>query len=190
LSISLPAKDNSIDHHIDPATGGPVTGPAARTAPRHQPEGDPASFVVMGWGGPGGITPYGLARRSLGSQVLWLFGVSASAPMTVLAGGTVATFAATGVIAVPLSFPLLAVALGLFAIGYTRLARDVPHAATFAALLTPASAARWARRPRSWRCCPTTACRSVSTGCSGRRSRGSWAARGGGGRSPRGRWWR
>jgi amino acid transporter len=48
----------------------------------------------------------------------------------------VATFAATGVIAVPLSFPLLAVALGLFAIGYTRLARDVPHAATFAALLT------------------------------------------------------
>jgi amino acid transporter len=56
--------------------------------------------------------------------------------MTVLAGGTVATFAATGVIAVPLSFPLLAVALGLFAIGYTRLARDVPHAATFAALLT------------------------------------------------------
>jgi hypothetical protein len=56
--------------------------------------------------------------------------------MTVLAGGTVATFAATGVIAVPLSFPLLAVALGLFAIGYTRLARDVPHAAMFAALLT------------------------------------------------------
>ena len=113
-----------------------MTGPAARIAPRPQPEGDPASFVVMGWGGPGGITPYGLARRSLGSQVLWLFGVSASAPMTVLAGGTVATFAATGVIAVPLSFPLLAVALGLFAIGYTRLARDVPHAATFAALLT------------------------------------------------------
>jgi len=134
--MSLPAKDNSIDHHIDPAIGGPVTGPAARIAPRPQPEGDPASFVVMGWGGPGGITPYGLARRSLGSQVLWLFGVSASAPMTVLAGGTVATFAATGVIAVPLSFPLLAVALGLFAIGYTRLARDVPHAATFAALLT------------------------------------------------------
>ena len=134
--MSLPAKDNSIDHHIDPAIGGPVTGPAARIAPRPQPEGDPASFVVMGWGGPGGITPYGLARRSLGSQVLWLFGVSASAPTTVLAGGTVATFAATGVIAVPLSFPLLAVALGLFAIGYTRLARDVPHAATFAALLT------------------------------------------------------
>ena len=56
--------------------------------------------------------------------------------MTVLAGGVVATFAATGVIAVPLSFPLLAAALGLFVIGYTRLARDVPHAATFAALLT------------------------------------------------------
>ncbi len=73
-----------------------MTGLAARIAPRPQPEGDPASFVVMGWGGPGGITPYGLARRSLGSQVLWLFGVSASAPMTVLAGGTVATFAAPG----------------------------------------------------------------------------------------------
>jgi len=61
---------------------------------------------------------------------------AARTSMTVLAGGTVATFAATGVIAVPLSFPLLAVALGLFAIGYTRLARDLPHAATSAALLT------------------------------------------------------
>lgn len=114
--------------------GTSLTGPATRIAPPPHP--DPASFFVLGWGGPGGITPYGLARRSLGGPVLWLFGVSASAPMTVLAGGAVATFAATGVIAVPLSFPLLAIALGLFAIGYTRLARDVPHAATFAALLT------------------------------------------------------
>lgn len=114
-----------------------MTGPTVRLAPNSatRPRGA-ATFDAPGWGGPGGITPYGLARRSLGGPVLWLFGVSASAPMTVLAGGVVATFAATGVIAVPLSFPLLAAALGLFVIGYTRLARDVPHAATFAALLT------------------------------------------------------
>ena len=82
------------------------------------------------------VTPYGLARRSVGSPVLWLMGVSASAPMTVLAGGVVATYASTGIVAVPLSFPLLAAALWLFGIGYTRMSAALPHAAPFSAVLT------------------------------------------------------
>ena len=40
--------------------------------------------------------------------------------MTVLAGGVVATFAATGVVGTPLSFPILAIVLGLFSVGYAR----------------------------------------------------------------------
>lgn len=80
-------------------------------------------------------TPHGLARRSVGPAGLWVFGVSASAPMTVLAGGVVATYATTGVIAVPLSFPILTVALLGFAVGYVDLARRAPHAASFVAVL-------------------------------------------------------
>jgi amino acid transporter len=81
-------------------------------------------------------TPHGLARRSVGPAGLWVFGVSASAPMTVLAGGVVATYAATtGVVAVPLSYLVLTAVLWLFAIGYAALARQAPHAATFVALL-------------------------------------------------------
>ena len=81
-------------------------------------------------------TPHGLARRSIAPAGLWVFGVSASAPMTVLAGGVVATYAATtGVVAVPLSYVVLTAVLLLFAIGYAALARQAPHAATFVALL-------------------------------------------------------
>jgi amino acid transporter len=80
-------------------------------------------------------TPHGLARRSVGPTTLWLFGVSASAPMTVLAGGVVTTYAVTGVIAVPLSFLLLTVVLLLFAVGFAALTGDTPHAAPFVALL-------------------------------------------------------
>jgi amino acid transporter len=80
-------------------------------------------------------TPHGLARRSVGPAGLWVFGVSASAPMTVLAGGVIATYASTGVIAVPLSFLVLTAVLLLFSVGFAALARQAPHAATFVALL-------------------------------------------------------
>jgi amino acid transporter len=62
---------------------------------------------------------------------MWFFTVSASAPMTVLAGSVVATFAVTGVIGVPLSFVLLAVALFPFTVGYTAMSRHVPHTGVF-----------------------------------------------------------
>jgi amino acid transporter len=62
---------------------------------------------------------------------MWFFTVSASAPMTVLAGSVVATFAVTGVVGVPLSFVLLALALYPFTVAYTALAKRVPHAGVF-----------------------------------------------------------
>ena len=82
------------------------------------------------------LTTQGLARRSIGPAGLWVLGVSASAPMTVLAGGVTSTFATTGVVAVPLSFLLLGGVLGVAAVGPAAMVRDTPpHAATFTALL-------------------------------------------------------
>jgi amino acid transporter len=79
--------------------------------------------------------PSGLARKSLGASSLWFFVVGASSPMTVLAGGVIATFAGTGVLGVPLSFLLLATALAFLTVGYVAMSRYVAHAATFYAFL-------------------------------------------------------
>ena len=82
------------------------------------------------------VSTHGLARRSVGPTSLWVLGVSASAPMTVLAGGVTSTYAATGVVGVPLSFLLLGAVLGVAAVGPAAMVRDTaPHAATFTALL-------------------------------------------------------
>src|SRR6266516_781668 len=75
--------------------------------------------------------PAGLDRGSLGTPGMSFFTVSASAPMTVVAGSVIATFAATGVKGVPLSFLVLAVALWPFTIGYTAMSRHVSHAGVF-----------------------------------------------------------
>ena len=71
--------------------------------------------------------PVGLDRGTLTGRGLFFFAVSASAPMTVLAGGIVAAFA-SGMFGVPAAFLVLTVALGLFSVGYVSLARHVPHA--------------------------------------------------------------
>src|SRR4051812_33428506 len=76
-----------------------------------------------------------LARRTLGAGSLWIFGVSASSPLTVLVGGVIATYATTGVVGVPASFLIITVALLLLAVGYIAMSRHVPHAAPFYALL-------------------------------------------------------
>jgi amino acid transporter len=55
--------------------------------------------------------------------------------MTVLAGAVVTTFAATGVIGVPLAFLVLTPALWLLTIGYVAVGRHVVHAAPFYAVL-------------------------------------------------------
>jgi amino acid transporter len=75
--------------------------------------------------------PVGLARKTLAGGALFSFSVGASAPMTVLAGGVVATYAGTGVVGVPAAFVLLAMALALFTVGYVAMSRNVPHAGPF-----------------------------------------------------------
>ncbi|WP_345142822.1 APC family permease [Dactylosporangium darangshiense] len=55
--------------------------------------------------------------------------------MAVLAGGIVATYASTAVVATPLTFPLLGALLGLLAVGYVAMSRAVPNAAPAYALL-------------------------------------------------------
>jgi len=75
--------------------------------------------------------PVGLARRTLGGGALFFFSVGASAPMTVLGGGIVATYASTGVVGVPAAFALITVALALFSVAYVAMARHAPHAGPF-----------------------------------------------------------
>src|SRR3954447_24619203 len=77
----------------------------------------------------------GLDRSSVGTASLFFFLVGASAPMTVLAGGVVATYAATGVLGVPLSFLVLGAALALFTVSYSALGAHIHHAAVFFAYL-------------------------------------------------------
>jgi amino acid transporter len=85
----------------------------------------------------------GLSRRRLGAGSLIFFTVAASAPMTVLAGGVVATFAVTGSVGVPLSFPVLGIALGLFAVGYAAMTRYVENAGAFYAYLAQGLSRAW-----------------------------------------------
>src|SRR5918998_1705183 len=77
------------------------------------------------------MTQISLARKSVGGVSLWLFQVGASAPLTVVAGAVVATYATTGVIGLPLSFLVLAVALAPLTVGYVTMSRQVPHPAIF-----------------------------------------------------------
>jgi amino acid transporter len=75
--------------------------------------------------------PPTLTRRRLTAVHLFLFTVAASAPMTVLAGGVTTTYAVTGISGVPLSFLLLGIVLGLFAVGYAAMSRHVANAGAF-----------------------------------------------------------
>jgi amino acid transporter len=79
--------------------------------------------------------PTGLAKKSIGTGSLFWFCVGASAPMTVIGGALIATYAITGVVGVPLSFLVLALALAFFTVGYVAMSRHVSHAATFYAYL-------------------------------------------------------
>ena len=85
----------------------------------------------------------GLARRSVSGWGLWLFAVSASAPLTVLVGGVMATYAGTAVVAVPLSFLVLVAALAVLTVGYVAMSRHVAHAAPFYALLAHGLGRMW-----------------------------------------------
>jgi len=78
-----------------------------------------------------------LARRTLGTGALFVFSVGASSPLTVLAGGITQMYANTKVIGVGISFLVMMVLLGLLAVGYVAMSRQVVHSAPFYA--------QWAR---------------------------------------------
>jgi amino acid transporter len=104
-------------------------------------EAPQTTFVATGV--ESGFGSGALARRRLGAGSLVFFTVSASAPMTVLAGGVVATLATTGVIGTPLSFAILAVVLGLFAVGYAAMSRHVVNAGVFYAYIAQGLNGAW-----------------------------------------------
>lgn len=87
--------------------------------------------------------PAGLVRRSVGAGGLWIAAVGASSPMTVVAGGLTATFAATGVVGVSLSFVILVVVLWPVTVAYLAAARYVPHAAAAYAVLAHGLGRTW-----------------------------------------------
>ena len=88
-------------------------------------------------------SPHGLARKSLGSPGLSVLGVSASAPMTVVAGAVIATFATTGVLGVPLAFILLTIPLLLVSVGLVAMSRDMAHTGAFYAFLARGLGRSW-----------------------------------------------
>jgi amino acid transporter len=111
----------------------------------HPQTDTPPSTVATGGDpyAPSGAGPTTLGRGRLGAGSLVFFTVSASAPMTVLAGGVVATLAVTGIIGTPLSFPILAVVLALFAVGYAAMSRHVVNAGVFYAYISQGLGGAW-----------------------------------------------
>ncbi|MEV0611171.1 hypothetical protein AB0I61_32980 [Polymorphospora rubra] len=77
------------------------------------------------------MTQPALARKTIGTIGLTGAGVSASSPVTVVAGGIVATYASTGIAGLPLAVVLLGGALLLLTVGYLALAARTGQAATF-----------------------------------------------------------
>lgn len=73
----------------------------------------------------------GLRQGRLGTGHLVFFTVAASAPLTVLGGGITTMYAVSGNIGAALSFVLLAIVLGVFAVGYAAMSRHVSNAGAF-----------------------------------------------------------
>src|SRR5918911_2042691 len=85
----------------------------------------------------------GLARRRLTAVHIFFFVVSASAPFTVLGGGVTTMYAVSSNLGVPLMFLVLAVALGLFSVGYAAMSRYVSNAGAFYAYLANGLGKAW-----------------------------------------------
>ncbi|MDG4765538.1 APC family permease [Solwaraspora sp. WMMD406] len=69
-----------------------------------------------------------LARARLGVPQVLFFVLAAAAPLTVVAGGASTGFAVTGTTAVPMAYLLIAVVMGIFAVGYVAMSRHVVNA--------------------------------------------------------------
>ncbi|MFJ6200137.1 APC family permease [Micromonospora sp. NPDC092111] len=84
-----------------------------------------------------------LARRTMTPFGLSIFGAAASAPMVVLAGGIVTTYATTRVTALPLTFVLVTVVVALLTVGYTAMARQLGHPAAYYGILAHGLGRSW-----------------------------------------------
>ncbi|MFG1602818.1 APC family permease [Actinoplanes sp. NPDC049265] len=80
--------------------------------------------------GRGGVAA-ALARSRLGVAPLVFSVMAAAAPLTVVAGGATAGFAVTGSTGIPLAYVVVAVVLGLFAVGYVAMSRRIVNAGAF-----------------------------------------------------------
>ncbi|MEV2271493.1 APC family permease [Nonomuraea africana] len=80
-------------------------------------------------------TAQGLASNRLGVPAVVYFVISATAALTVVAGGVPAAYAITGVTGLPLAFLLLGAVLALFSFGYLAMARRVKNAGAFYAFV-------------------------------------------------------
>jgi amino acid transporter len=87
--------------------------------------------------------PAMLTRRRLGLVHIFFFTVAASAPLTVLAGGVTTVFAVTGIVGFPLSYIILAAALGIFVVGYAAMSRHVANAGAFYSYLANGLGRQW-----------------------------------------------
>lgn len=74
-------------------------------------------------------------HRRLGVPAVAFMIVAASAPLTVIAGGSTSAFSVTHVLGVPFGFVVLAAALAVFAIGYAAMSRFVTTAGAFYAYI-------------------------------------------------------
>ncbi|GAB1641493.1 APC family permease [Krasilnikovia sp. MM14-A1259] len=72
-----------------------------------------------------------LARARLGVWPVVFIVMAAAAPLTVVAGGATTGFAVTGVVGIPVAYLAVAVALGLFSVGYVAMSRCVVNAGAF-----------------------------------------------------------
>jgi amino acid transporter len=82
------------------------------------------------------MTQAALERRKMTGPAMWAVGTTASAPMAVMLGAIPVIYATTGVTAVPLVFLIAGTVLGLLSVGYTAMARQVPHPAVYYATIS------------------------------------------------------
>lgn len=85
---------------------------------------------------PGPRTPasnvsLALARSRLGVWPVVFIVMAAAAPLTVVAGGATTGYAVTGVTGIPIAYLAVAVALGLFSVGYVAMSRRVVNSGAF-----------------------------------------------------------
>ncbi|GAA3062698.1 APC family permease [Pseudonocardia yunnanensis] len=77
-----------------------------------------------------------LAKNRLGVAAVLFFVMSASAPLTVVAGVVPTGLAVTGLLSISIAFLTVAVVLGIFSVGYVAMARHIANTGAFYAFIS------------------------------------------------------